>query len=190
MSGKADQGPVVPRRERVAYQLPRATWSYPSSEMIHKRAQHPGYLAQNGQVSYINRLGGTVSFTAEPTTTKSMVVVHEQRHHTESHPSSREAQCNSGQGIASDEGQNTLDVLSESLSEHQKAARRTLSGPVCLQTIQPATTLCGDQTWGQWLAMHSTSFYRIGGSYSCRHTGPTSQTSTHSWLQGLSQGKI
>ena len=43
-------------------------------------------------------------------------------------------------------------------------------------------------TWCQT----SPSFYQTcrRESYSCRHTGPTNQTSTHGWSRGLSQGEI
>ena len=145
LTGEKDWGSLVPGREGVAYQLPGTAWSNPSGEMFCQRAEQSLHPAENGQhISYRihKQTGGHSLPTVEPTHQRSMVVVHEQEHHTESCPPSRAAEHNSRRGVQSNKGQNRLATLSGDIPSDQQATGPTSSGSICLQTLFSAPRLC------------------------------------------------
>ena len=140
---------MVPNREGDAHQLLGATKCNFSSTVLCQRAEQHSDPTENGQ--YNSHLlhqpvrGHSLS-PPEPTSKRTVVVVHEQEYYAESSPSSGEAQCNSRRGVQSDEGQNRLETMSTSFPNNQQSLGSIRSGPVRLQTLQPTSTVCELET--------------------------------------------
>ena len=144
--GKTDGGPVVPGREGDAYQWSRAPWSYSSGEMLSQGVQQPGYLAQNEQhVCHLlhKQIGGMVSPQLNQLTRDLWLWC---MNRSITLRTSKEAQRNSQRGFTPNEGEIRLEAMPKSLSKDRQATWPTPSGSVCLQTIQPASTLHEPET--------------------------------------------
>ena len=69
-------------------------------------------------------------------------LMHGERHLCASSTSCRETECNSGQGVQSNEGQIRLDALPESLPGDQVPTGSTGNRPRCFEAINSTASLC------------------------------------------------